>query len=207
VQGCPWRCRYCHNPHLQPRTGPPVTDWEAVEEWLCRRSGLLDALVFSGGEPTLDPALPAAVAAARALGFRVGLHTAGIYPQRLAALLPALDWVGLDVKAPLADTRAHAEVTGRARSNTGPAAALTALLESGVDLECRTTAHPALLTDAALRALAASLAAAGVQRYALQLARPAPGADLPAIAPGYPSAATLRALAGLFASFEFRQAG
>jgi hypothetical protein len=76
-----------------------------------------------------------------------------------------------------------------------------------VDLECRTTAHPALLTDAALRTLAASLAAAGVQRYALQLARPAPGAGLPAIAPGYPSPATLRALAGLFASFEFRQAG
>ena len=60
IQGCPWRCRYCHNPHMQPREFPPQylhSSWEELIALLKRRQGLLDAVVFSGGEPTLDPAL------------------------------------------------------------------------------------------------------------------------------------------------------
>ena len=107
VQGCPWRCGYCHNPHLQPRAPAPRPRWRAVLAFLRRRARACSTrVVFSGGEPTLDPALPHAVARRARLGFGVGLHTAGIYPQRLQALLPRLDWVGLDVKAPLADDAA-----------------------------------------------------------------------------------------------------
>ncbi len=205
VQGCPWRCRYCHNPHLQARGGPAGSDWPTFAAWLCRRAGLIDAVVFSGGEPTLDPALPAAAAAVRALGFRVGLHTAGIYPQRLAALLPVLDWVGLDVKAALANDRAYDDLTGRPGSVRGPRAALDLLLTGAVDFECRTTAHPALLDDTALLALAGSLAEAGVSRYAVQLCRPTPGSMLPPVDRDYPAAATLQALDAMFAGFAFRR--
>ena len=113
VQGCPWRCGYCHNPQLQPRVKPAEAagpGWAALRPWLARRVGLIDAVVFSGGEPTLDPALPAAMAEVRAIGLKVGLHTAGIYPQRLAAALPLADWVGLDLKAPPAHVKAASRV-------------------------------------------------------------------------------------------------
>src|SRR5450759_3498739 len=78
VQGCPWRCGYCHNPHLQTRTRTSPTAWADVLLLLQRRVGLIDAVVFSGGEPTMDPALAEAMREVRALGFGVGLHSAGI---------------------------------------------------------------------------------------------------------------------------------
>jgi anaerobic ribonucleoside-triphosphate reductase activating protein len=102
-QGCPWRCSYCHNPHLQaPFAATPIA-WRNVERFLERRRGLLDAVVFSGGEPTLQSGVADAMRAAKQMGFRVGLHTAGIYPRRLETLLPLTDWVGMDIKAPFAE--------------------------------------------------------------------------------------------------------
>lgn len=195
VQGCPWRCAYCHNPHLQSReSGPGGPTWPELRTWFRRRRGLIDGVVFSGGEPTLDPAVAAAVAEVRADGFQVGLHTAGMYPARLKSLLPLLDWVGLDLKAPLADDALHDRVCGRPASAAPVREALALLRASGVAHECRTTAHPALLDDAALLALADEVAAAGAPRWALQIARPVEGAGLAPVAESYPGAATLAAL-------------
>lgn len=199
VQGCPWRCGYCHNPHLQPRGTGAGPRWSEILAFLRRRAGLLDAVVFSGGEPTLDPALPRAIAEVRALGFEVGLHSAGIYPQRLQAVLPLVDWVGLDIKAPLdADTR-HAGVSGVRGSAAPVRRSLAALLQharaSGLPFECRTTAHPALLDDAALRAVADDMAAAGVTHWVLQIFRTqGVTGDLRAVGADYPSPDTLRQL-------------
>ena len=104
-QGCPWRCGYCHNPELLDATTPAAVPWPEVLAFLKSRQGLLDGVVFSGGEPTLQAALPAALAEVRALGFQTALHTGGMYPERLHALLPLLDWVGLDIKGPLHSTQ------------------------------------------------------------------------------------------------------
>ncbi len=200
VQGCPWRCTYCHNPHLQRRDRLPddAHVWPALHAWMERRVALVDAIVFSGGEPTVDPALAAAVSEVRELGFRVGLHTAGLYPRRLQPLLPQLGWVGLDVKAPLAGSAAvalHARITGTRSSPLPVRRSLGLLVASGVDFECRTTVHPALLDDAALLAVADDLADAGVRRWALQIYR-ATG-SLSGLAPvgdDYPSIETLARL-------------
>ena len=108
-QGCPWRCGYCHNPELLDATTPATVPWPEVLAFLQSRQGLLDGVVFSGGEPTLQAALPAALAQVRALGFQTALHTGGMYPERLQALLPLLDWVGLDIKGPL---HAYDAITG-----------------------------------------------------------------------------------------------
>jgi pyruvate formate lyase activating enzyme len=98
-QGCAWRCGYCHNPELQPARGRAEIPWRDVMSFLERRRGLLDAVVFSGGEPTLQAGLAAAMREVKALGFLVGLHTAGIVPRRLAEVLPLADWVAMDAKA------------------------------------------------------------------------------------------------------------
>ena len=87
--------------------------WQDVLALLERRQGLLDALVFSGGEATLQAALPEAMRRVRAMGFKVGLHTAGPYPERLRECLPLLDWVGMDLKAPFAE---YERITGIAGS-------------------------------------------------------------------------------------------
>lgn len=206
VQGCPWRCGYCHNPHLQPRPSQGPLAWPQVLEWLRRRVGLIDAVVFSGGEPTIDAALEDAIGAVRALGFDVGLHTAGAYPQRLAEILPLLDWVGLDIKASFAEYDRTTQVAG---SGAQARAAAAAVLASGVDYEFRTTIHPALLPEVKLLALAQELAQLGAQKYVLQVFRAQGSRDAAlnaAAIAGYPGAALLHQVAQLFAHFSLRRA-
>ena len=164
-QGCPWRCRYCHNPHLIPATVDDMLAWPDVLAWLGERRGLLDAVVFSGGEPLAQASLVEAIRAVRALGFSVGLHTGGAYPRRLAQALAHVDWVGFDIKAPRGD---YAVVTTVAGSGDPAWAALDLLLRSGVGFEVRTTVHASLTPAASLERLARALAARGVQRWVLQ---------------------------------------
>ena len=169
-QGCAWDCAYCHNAHLRPVQSDEQIAWPAVLEFLRKRKGLLDAVVFSGGEPLLQAALPAAVEQVRELGFRVGLHTGGTLPERLATLLPLLDWVGFDVKAPFS---VYQRITGVSQSGKAARASLKALLASGVAYEVRTTVHPALLSVDELIGLRGELLALGVTHYAVQQFRAA----------------------------------
>ncbi|HHW84120.1 MAG TPA: anaerobic ribonucleoside-triphosphate reductase activating protein, partial [Actinomycetales bacterium] len=83
-QGCPWDCGYCQNASLRACDMPGIVEWAGVMELLRRRRGLLDGVVFSGGEATRQDALVPAMEDARELGFGVALHTAGAYPRRLA---------------------------------------------------------------------------------------------------------------------------
>lgn len=167
-QGCPWRCGYCHNPHLIPSRGGDEHDFAHILDWLASRRGLLDAVVFSGGEPTAQAALSPAIDAVRALGFRIGLHTSGSYPRRLARILAKIDWVGIDIKAPIAD---YAAVTGIPGSGLDALSSLDVVQEASVDCEVRTTVHPALTPSAALLRLARELAIRGVKRWVLQMFR------------------------------------
>jgi len=167
-QGCPWRCRYCHNPDLIPPRGEHEIPWEDVLAFLHHRQGLLDGVVFSGGEPTLQPALSEAMREVRALGFKIGLHTGGAYPRRLAEVLPLVDWVGLDVKAPSAD---YPHITGITGSGTRAFSSLEHVLASGIDHEIRTTVHPALLDDMEVVELAHDLSRRGVKKYVIQAFR------------------------------------
>ena len=181
-QGCPWRCRYCHNTDLLAAGTAPRLAWHDVLAFLERRRGLLDAVVFSGGEPTLQRGLATAIAEVRALGFKVGLHTAGCYPARLAKLLPQLDWVGLDIKAA---PEHYPELTSAKASGTAAWTSLGHLLASGVQHEIRVTVQPELLPAARLEALLLRLARAGVGNLALQRCRTAaPFGAVPSMAPG-----------------------
>lgn len=168
TRGCPWRCGYCHNPHLWQGDAAPGVDapsWADVLGLLAARRGLLDAVVFSGGEPTAQPGLAAACSLVREHGFQVGLHTGGAFPDVLARVLPLLDWVGFDVKAPLDGYDRTTCVPG---SGTAARESLRLVMGSGVPFEVRTTVHSALLDPASLDALARELDDLGVGRWVLQ---------------------------------------
>lgn len=169
LQGCPWSCTYCHNPALIDPTVRGSVPWGQVIDLLSRRHGMLDGVVFSGGEPTRQDALSDAMAQVRALGFQVGLHTAGAYPRRLAEVLPLVDWVGLDIKA---TATGYTAITGAGASASKAFASLRLVLDSGVDHEVRTTVDPTVHTGADLVALRATLEQMGVRRHVLQDVRP-----------------------------------
>lgn len=164
-QGCPWACRYCHNPHLIPATGDEQIEWASVLGFLAARRGLLDGVVFSGGEPTLQQGLEDAIRQVRAMGFRTGLHTGGPYPGRMAQLLPLVDWVGFDIKAPKAG---YDRITSARNSGDKALRSLRLLLDSGVDYDLRTTVHPDLLSDDDLDVLATEVQAIGGKGHRLQ---------------------------------------
>lgn len=134
-QGCAWRCSYCHNPHLLPAKSSGELPWEKILAFLRRRRGLLDAVVFSGGEPTLQRSLAQAMEAVKSMGYLVGLHTAGIVPGRLAQVLPLVDRVSMDVKAPW---EAHESVTRTAESGRRARESVGLILASGVVCEFHT---------------------------------------------------------------------
>lgn len=164
-QGCPWRCAYCHNPHLQARHSSALIEWDAVQNFLLQRRNLLDAVVFSGGEPTLQHTLLDAILQTKKLGYKIGLHTAGIYPKQLARLLPHLDWVGFDIKTQFVD---YGRITLTNQSGESVRASAKLLLQSGVAHEFRTTTHPKLLSPTQLLQLAEELSNFGIEHYALQ---------------------------------------
>ncbi len=113
-----------------------------------------------------------AIAETKSLGFGVALHTGGYAPARFARVLPLLDWVGFDVKAPFDDYR---RITGAANSGTSAKASLKRLVASGVPYEVRTTVDPAQLGRDGLRRLGEDIKALGVGNWVLQECRNADG--------------------------------
>lgn len=202
-QGCPWRCAYCHNPHLLPLHCGNDFGWDETTAFLKRRRGLLDAVVFSGGEPTLHAALPSAVRTVKDLGFAVGLHTAGSYPRRLSVVLPLLDWIGMDIKAPFEN---YTRITGVAGSGERALESMKQIIASGISHEFRTTVHPALLSRDAIVDIARTLQFHGARRYVIQEFR-AQGCSegrLKKEAPQPVDPALLHAISSGFETFEVR---
>lgn len=108
------------------------------------------------------------------MGFATALHTAGAYPQRLQALLPQLDWVGFDVKAPFDDYR---PITGSDGGDTARKS-LATLLASGIAYEVRCTVDERVLTVDDLCRMTRQLTAMGVSRLVLQARRSDQGQTL-----------------------------
>ena len=182
-QGCAWNCPYCHNAVLRP-FGPGERTWVETLAWLETRQGLLDAVVFSGGEPLLQPGLGQALSAVRGLGFKTGLHTSGMDPAALARVLPFADWVGLDLKGPRRIYGRITGVPGGLGGAEGAWASLGLLRESGAAFELRTTWHPALLSAEDLLELAGELHGLEGIRWALQAFHPEGCADAQLAAAG-----------------------
>ena len=101
TSGCNFRCGYCHNPELF-KTEPVLTV-PAFFDFLKARKGKLDAVVITGGEPTLQSGLFDFVKEIKNLNFLVKLDTNGTNPKILGELLNLnlLDYVAMDIKAPL----------------------------------------------------------------------------------------------------------
>ncbi len=167
-QGCPWRCRYCHNADLLPSRADRPIAWDGVREFLLCRRGLLDAVVFSGGEPTLQKALPGALREIRRMGYKTGLHTAGIRPKALKRILPLLDWVGLDIKS---TETGYPAITGVEGSGEKAWESACLLIHSGLRHEIRITVHPGMLSIDRQSIIIERLMELGTESIVLQVCR------------------------------------
>ena len=206
TQGCAWRCRYCHNPHLWPFRSDAIIPFHKALRFLENRKGFLDGVVFSGGEPTAHEGLPSAIQTVKTMGFQAALHTAGMYPDRLREVLCVCDWVGMDVKAPF---HSYQKITQTGESGIHPSKSVDVVLESGIEYEFRTTVHPALLSEAEVLEIAGELRDRGAKHFALQAFQPKGCSDETlknaAVSPEWISSDLRNELTSMFKSFQIRK--
>jgi pyruvate formate lyase activating enzyme len=105
TMGCNMACGYCHNPELSKPVQPIRTGFteEMFFEFLESRKGKLEAVVITGGEPTIHDDLPDFIKKIKEMGFKVKLDTQGTRPEMVEKLLneKLLDYVAMDIKAPI----------------------------------------------------------------------------------------------------------
>ena len=164
--GCDFRCPYCHNAELLDGSFPPLMDDAELLAFLRKRQGLLDGVAVTGGEPLLQPELPALLRAIRALGYKIKLDTNGSHPERLQAVLDEglADYVAMDVKN---SPERYGLTIGRVDFDVTPIReSVRMLMAGGTDYEFRTTVVAELHDEAAFRAIGEWIA--GAKRYFLQ---------------------------------------
>ena len=96
---CNFRCPFCHNGESVLNSNNEIP-FEEILAYLKTRIGLVDAVVFSGGEPTLEPDLEVKIKTVKSLGFLIKLDTNGTNPELLEKLLDdgVVDYVAMDIK-------------------------------------------------------------------------------------------------------------
>ena len=147
--GCNYRCPFCHNPELvlasDQRPRASITEsWILAE--LEERVGFHDAVVISGGEPTLHDDLAEFLTKVRRMGYATKLDTNGSRPEVVAALLDRglVDFIAMDIKAP---RNRYAALAGVQVDLVPVEQTMHLLKERAPDYELRTTVAPTLTAD------------------------------------------------------------
>lgn len=161
TSGCNFRCGFCHNASLLERKRAGV-DWPALENLLDGwHAHWARAAVVSGGEPTLHDTLPELIRRLRRRGWAIKLDTNGSRPAMLEQILPLVDYVAVDLKAP------RDQYARRTGGDADAVAESLALIRARArEYEIRTTVVPGIHDEAALAAMGEWIR--GVRRWVLQ---------------------------------------
>jgi len=147
TQGCNFRCFYCHNPELvYPHLFETPLAEEEIVDFLKRRKKQLEAIVISGGEPTIQEDLVPFLKMVKTLGYAVKLDTNGSNPLVIRELVKRklVDYIAMDIKAPLKKYQDLVKV----KVNLSRIKESIEIIEnSSVEYEFRTTYIPSFLTS------------------------------------------------------------
>jgi len=149
TSGCNFRCHFCYNPQLVVPNcdgavnlkGHSSISEDGLFGFLRARAGKLEAVVITGGEPTIQPNLPEFIKKIKNLGYLVKLDTNGTNPEMLKSLLAnkLLDYLAMDIKASLPK---YKRVVGRAVSLSNIKKSIKMIIEGNIPYEFRTTVVP-----------------------------------------------------------------
>lgn len=168
TQGCNMNCFYCHNKPLIDDGEPvEIIDSQKVLKFLEKRRKFLDAVVISGGEPTMQQGLEGFIKNVKEIGFKVKLDTNGTNPVVIKNVISKklIDYIAMDIKAPF---KRYEEFCGVKMDVKCIKKSINILMQGAVDYEFRTTLAPGLdLTDV----LDISNEIKGAKTYILQKCR------------------------------------
>lgn len=149
VPGCNYSCYYCHNRSLIDGTHILLTP-QSVTDFLKKRAGLLDGIVVSGGEPTLQPNLLSFLQMAKDLGYQVKLDTNGSHPEVIEKILhqKLCDYFAVDYKAP---SDQYPQICGTGADAQKVIETIQLLSGSTIPFEVRTTVIPHFRSEELVR--------------------------------------------------------
>lgn len=166
TSGCNMRCPFCHNASLVCGEVPPFMEKEEFFAFLKKRTGVLDGVCVTGGEPLLQEGLIPFLLEVKEKGFTTKLDTNGLLHDRLRAVVEAgaVDYVAMDIKNCKAR---YAETAGVPGLDLAPIEkSVQFLMEGSVDYEFRTTVVKELHNKADFDEIGRWLK--GAKRYFLQ---------------------------------------
>ncbi|PIP34072.1 anaerobic ribonucleoside-triphosphate reductase activating protein [Candidatus Falkowbacteria bacterium CG_4_10_14_0_2_um_filter_48_10] len=189
TQGCNFHCPFCYNPMLVEPNGKfknkPAQAGQAQEGpfslqnleerdlfvFLKERQGKLDAVVISGGEPTIQPDLPDFMAKIKDLGYKIKLDTNGSNPDRLQEIIrrQLVDYLAMDIKAPLSE---YDRATGVQPDINRIRQSIALVKQSRRPYEFRTTVVPGFLDTEKIEKIGAEIKMA--EKWFLQSFQPGP---------------------------------
>jgi len=168
--GCNLRCPFCYNGRLILDPKPPFLSEDDALKILLSRKKYVDAVVITGGEPTMNKDLPAFIRRLKENGFHVKLDTNGFYPETLRDCLPYLDYVAMDVKTSLDKYK----LLG-AENTDGLLRSVEMIKEGKVDHEFRNTVVPGIVSEEDIHKIGRIVK--GAKRFAFQQFRPGEALD------------------------------
>lgn len=166
TSGCNMRCPFCHNASLVCGEVPPFMEKEEFFAFLKKRTGVLDGVCVTGGEPLLQEGVIPFLLEVKEKGFTTKLDTNGLLHDRLRAVVEAgaVDYVAMDIKNCKAR---YAETAGVPGLDLVPIEkSVQFLMEGSVDYEFRTTVVKELHNKADFDEIGQWLK--GAKRYFLQ---------------------------------------
>lgn len=100
TQGCNFKCAYCQNSDLLSIKTEGLIDEKEIFDYLKKRKKVLDGVVITGGEPTIQPNLTLFIQRVKDLGLKVKLDTNGSNPEIIKKLLKEdlVDYIAMDIK-------------------------------------------------------------------------------------------------------------
>ena len=159
--GCNLRCPFCHNWRIAVDPKPPFLNEETALKILQDRKKYIDAVVVTGGEPTMHEELPRFLKRLKESEFTIKLDTNGFFPHVLTECLAHVDYVALDIKTSLSK---YAQLGAK---DTGALLQSVELLKTGrTDYELRTTVVPGFVDEEDTLRIAEL--AKGTKTFALQ---------------------------------------
>jgi len=166
TQGCNFRCPYCHNPELvEPVLFQRAMSSKKIFSFLEKRKGKIDAVVVTGGEPTLQKDLLNFIRKIKNMGYLVKLDTNGSNPNIIENMIDKklVDYIAMDIKAPL---QKYEEIVRAEIDTKKIEKSINLIMESGIDYEFRTTLIKSLLSTEDVLNIGKTIQ--GAKRYILQ---------------------------------------
>lgn len=166
LQGCNFRCPYCHNPELvDPNLFKSCIKENDVFEFLETRKGKLDAVTITGGEPTIQNQLAVFIRQIKKMGFAVKLDTNGTQPPLIKEVIDhkLIDYISMDVKAPFDK---YKEVVRVKVDENSIKESIRIILKAKIPYEFRTTVVKSQLNENDIMQIGRMIH--GASRYVLQ---------------------------------------